>query len=63
MARLWRREGLNVPQKRPKAGAVVAHGGVVDPPPGRLPPPGVGVRLCERADTRWPAFEDSDGRG
>ena len=62
VARLWRREGLNVPQKQPTRGGCGSRTVRVSAA-GPSSATRVGVRLCGRADTRWPAREDSDGRG
>ena len=41
--RIWRREGLKVPQKQPKRGTAVAHRWLVPPAPARAPAPRVGL--------------------
>ena len=44
--RIWRREGLKVPQKQPKRGTAVAGGRVLHPAAARVPQSRVVLRLC-----------------
>ena len=59
--RIWRREGLRVPQKQRARGRLWLGGGIVRAVAGGAREPCVELRFCKSDDARWASAADSGG--
>ena len=61
--RIWRQEGLKVPEAAAAAWSTLAPRRLLRPPARRVPEPRLVLRLRDGPDARWPGVETPDDRG